>query len=71
MTEYKIGDLVDITFKGQMDLFDIRDKIGLIVNISTDPELSVPCYTVLVDEQIFSLYEHEFEPINTTTKPAS
>ena len=64
MIQYSIGDIVSITFKGQLDLFNIRDKVGLIMSVSQDTELDVPCYVVLVDEQIYSLYEHEFDPIN-------
>ena len=64
MIQYSIGDIVSITFKGQLDLFNIRDKVGLIMSVSQDTELDVPCYAVLVDEQIYSLYEHEFDPIN-------
>lgn len=64
MIQYSIGDIVNITFKGQLDLFNIRDKVGLIMSVSQDTELDVPCYAVLVDEQIYSLYEHEFDPIN-------
>ena len=64
MIQYSVGDIVSITFKGQLDLFNIRDKVGLIMSVSQDTELDVPCYVVLVDEQIYSLYEHEFDPIN-------
>ena len=64
MIQYSVGDIVSITFKGQLDLFNIRDKVGLIMSVSQDTELDVPCYAVLVDEQIYSLYEHEFDPIN-------
>lgn len=68
MIQYSIGDIVNITFKDQLDVFNIRDKVGLIMSVSQDTELDVPCYAVLVDYQIYSLYEHEFEPINEVEK---
>jgi hypothetical protein len=68
MIQYSIGDIVNITFKEQLDIFNIRDKVGLIMSVSQDTELDVPCYTVLVDDQIYSLYEHEFESINEVEK---
>lgn len=68
MIQYSIGDIVNTTFKGQLDLFNIRDKVGLIMSVSQDTELDVPCYTVLVEGESYILYEHEFEPINNVEK---